>query len=64
MKQTHTPGPWVFESGVNAEMMTCVTSPKLDGGCEDIAYLTLPNHAANARLIAAAPYIHEAALGA
>lgn len=47
----HTPGPWEYEAG---DPLSCV-STSVDGRYTDIAYLSLPNHAANARLIAAAP---------
>jgi hypothetical protein len=56
MAQEHTKGPWEYEAG---EPVSCVYT-KVDGKCTDIAYLSLPNHAANARLIAAAPDLLEA----
>ena len=55
-----TPGPWVYEAGVTPEMMSCVTTTRTEGSYEDIGYLTLPNHHANAHLIAAANDMYEA----
>lgn len=54
MSTKHTPGPWYVEDDERG-ILTTVTS---DYG--DIDYLTLPNHRANACIIAAAPELLEA----
>ena len=50
-KTAHTPGPWNYEPGDPVSSV----STMIDGEYSAIAFLSLPNHAANARLIAAAP---------
>jgi hypothetical protein len=56
MTAKHTLGPWLYEPG---ETLSAVSAGKGDD-YSSIAFLTLPNHAANARLIAAAPDLLEA----
>jgi hypothetical protein len=48
----HTPGPWSLDQ---SSQISCVSAFDVNGEFIGIAYMTLPNHEANARLIAAAP---------
>ena len=65
-RMKHTPGPWLFrERRVNAGDMTAPRWSVLAGGDESILICSLKRYdeedAANARLIAAAPELLEAA---
>jgi hypothetical protein len=55
-KAEHTPGPWRLEASETLSAILCGEDEKY----ESIAFLTLPNHQANARLIASAPDMLEA----
>lgn len=57
MQTTHTPGPWAFRP----ESRNIVSTPENDGhyvtigGLSESLFITAREHAANARLLAAAP---------
>ena len=53
----HTPGPWALDQ---SSQISCVSAFDVNGEFIGIAYMTLPNHEANARLIAAAPDLLDA----
>jgi hypothetical protein len=53
-----TPGPWMVETGDDGVLSSVFRYEDVE--YTGIAYLTLDNHEANARLIAAAPDLYEA----
>ena len=56
MSHKHTPGPWHLEADEKLSAISCGKGEEY----KSIAFLTLPNHQANARLIASAPELLEA----
>lgn len=55
----HTPGPWVAVTRTNAHIE--IEAPSQPGySAKKVATVSLTNHEANARLIAAAPLLYEA----
>jgi hypothetical protein len=57
MSGQHTPGPWLLDQSAE---MSSISASGADGEYIGITYMTLPNHEANASLIAAAPDLLEA----
>jgi len=58
----HTPGPWAAVARTNAYIE--IEAPNQPGyATKKVAMISMPNHEANARLIAAAPDLLEALKG-